>query len=409
MNPSNAQNKFWSTFTKKHWEQKPVLVKKFKSSIVEIDQSEVFNMLVDYSNQCRKIKSADGFKLYVDGQMLYPAEILQFLPQKADKNLAGYNSRMEEYFSDYCLVCDELLQVSQESWNKLQEFTETLFTHVGFPNRFVEMGLYLGNYRQTPFGVHVDGCGVFSFPVVGKKTFRLWKPEFAEKHPALDRAQEYSRFKKNSQTMTARYGDMAYWPSSAWHIAESDGSFNATWSLGVWVDRTHQQNLESALNPLLKKKLEKSGAETLVRQTLQKNNQATLLPSNYLKSVSALKNTSENEWHDTLLKSWLMLYSKNGFKNFPKMKPQPKLSLKSRIQISSGRKILWSFLKSETKIVYAFQGTLIEVPLSDQLLKLIQNLNSEKSCLIADSLKGKDKTRDLKTLEALSRAGAFRS
>ena len=108
---------------------------------------------------------------------------------------------MEKYFSDYCLVCDELLQANQKNWKKLQEFTDTLFTHVGFPNQFVEMGLYLGNYRQTPFGVHVDGCGVFSFPVIGKKTFRLWKSEFGKQHPELDRAHDYSALKKNSQIL----------------------------------------------------------------------------------------------------------------------------------------------------------------------------------------------------------------
>jgi len=396
------QSTFWKSFAKTYWEKKPILAKNFTSPVAEIKQGQIFDMLVEYSDHCRKIKSADGFKFYIDGQIQYDDETLQVLPEKKDKTLQGYNKRMEEIFEDYCLVCDELLQVSQENSDKLQAFASNLFDHVGFPNRFSEIGLYLGNYRQTPFGVHVDGCGVFSFPVVGKKTFRLWTPEFAKKNPSLDRAHEYSKFKKNSETMVANAGDMTYWPSSAWHIAESDGSFNATWSLGVWVDRTHQENLEVALKPLIKTKLSKNGSETMVRHHSQKMDQPTVLPLNYAQSVSALKNISENEWHDTLLKSWLELSSKNGFKNFPQIKSQPKLSLKSEIKIKSAA-ILWSDLKAETKTVYAFQGHLIEDKPSANLIKLIKDLNAGKVCAVSKYIKEKD----LKTVQALAKAGAF--
>lgn len=397
-NPST----FWKSFAKTYWEKKPLLAKKFESPVSEINEDQIFNMLVEYSNHCRKVKSAAGFKLYIDGQIQYDDATLEMLPEKKDKTLQGYNKRMEEVFEDYCLVCDELLQVSHKNSANLRSFSETLFAHVGFPNRFSEIGLYLGNYRQTPFGVHVDGCGVFSFPVVGKKTFRLWSPEFAKKNPSLDRAHEYSKFKKNSETMVASAGDMTYWPSSAWHIAESDGSFNATWSLGVWVDRTHKENVETALKPLIKAKLAKGGTETTIAYPSQTSNQATVLPPNYLQSISALKNITENEWYDTLLKSWLELSSKNGFKNFPQIKSQPKLTLKSKIEIKSSA-ILWSDLKSETKTIYAFQGNLIEYKPSANLVKLIKDLNAGKVCVVSKYIKEKDLT----TLQTLAKAGAF--
>lgn len=393
---------FWKKFATSYWEKKPLLVKNFTSAVSEIRQDEIFSMLVQYSDHCRKIKSADGFKLYIDGQIQFDDETLQMLPQKKDKTLQGYNQRMEEIFEDYCLVCDELLQVSQDSSKKLKAFTENLFSYVGFPNRFSELGLYLGNYRQTPFGVHVDGCGVFSFPVSGQKTFRLWSPEFAKKNPSLDRSQDYNKFKRNSETMIASAGDMTYWPSSAWHIAESDGSFNATWSLGVWVDQTHQQNLENALKPLIKTKLSTAGTETMIHHHLQKVDQAAVLPKTYLKSVAALKAISENEWHDTLLKSWLELSSKSGFKNFPQIKSQPKLSLLSQIEIKA-QTVLWSDLKSENKTVYAFQGHLIQEKPSPSFVKLIQALNRGKICVVGDYIKSKD----VITLQALARLGAF--
>lgn len=397
---TSAQFKFWDTFAKKSWEKKPLLVKNFKSSIVEIDEFEIFKMLVEYSNKCRKLKSSDGFKLYIDGQMLHHTEVFQFLPVKSDKNLAGYHTRMEKYFSDYCLVCDELLQASQENWSKLQAFTNTLFSHVGLPNRFVEMGLYLGNYRQTPFGVHVDGCGVFSFPVVGHKNFRLWQPSFAKKNPSLDRSLSYSRFKKNSTTIKASHGDMTYWPSSAWHIAESDGSFNATWSLGVWVDRTHADNIEQALKPLLKQKYGKSGEETSIKDNrIEDSGEVYSLPENYLQSISKIKSISELELHDALMQSWLKLASKQGFKNATSL--NLKLSLSSQLQLPKSKSIIWAQLKSKPATLYAFQGVTLEISKSKNIEKLVKALNAGEKCKISDFLKGDKKLQELKSIQIL--------
>ena len=397
------QKKFWPQFKKNYWEKEPLLVKNFTSPVKDISEDQIFSMLVKYSDHCRKQKNVDGFKFYIDGQLQYEQETLQILPTQKDKTLQGYNQRMEEIFEDYCLVCDELLQVSEKNSKKLQDFTTTLFKHVGFPNRFVEMGLYLGNYRQTPFGVHVDGCGVFSFPVVGKKTFRLWTPEFARKNPSLDRAHNYSKFKKNSHTMKASTGDMTYWPSTSWHIAESDGSFNATWSLGVWVDLTHQENLESALRPLLKSKLGELGIKTMV-QLSKENSSAEALPQNYLETLKAIKNISENEWYDALLKSWLELASKKGFKNFPQTQTSSKVSLKHKIKVNEfSSSILWSNLQSEVKTIYAFQGNLIESKPSPKVIKLITALNLGKICLISDYIQ----KNDLPIVQTLVKLNAF--
>jgi hypothetical protein len=387
--------KFWTSFANKHWEKKSLLVKNFKNSIIEIDQNEIFKMLVEFSNHCRRLKSAEGFKLYIQGQMLHPAEVLQFLPLKSDKTLSGYNTRMEKDFSDYCLVCDELLQTSQKNWGKLHQFTSQLYSYVGFPNRFAELGLYLGNYRKTPFGVHVDGCGVFSFPVIGEKNFRIWKPSFAEKNPSLNRAKNYNRFKRNSITMKAYPGDMTYWPSSAWHIAESDGSFNATWSIGVWVDRKHVNNVEMALNPILTLKLGVYGDDTVTKEvsqnTLKNGGEVSSLPKNYLHSIAAIRNISKDELHDTFMQAWLKLLSMHGFKKLSPTAFTSKLSVTNEIQLPNSKVIFWTQLKSKRKTLYAFEGITMEITPSAKIHKLVLDLNSGKKCKLSNYLKGSNK------------------
>lgn len=403
------EKKFWTRFSKFYWEKKPLLVKDFASPIREIDEYQIFSMLVMYSNRCRKLKNADGIKFYHSGIRLHEDEVYSLLPEAKDQSLQGYHRRMEEIFSDYCLVCDELLQVSQYNRAQLLNFSNTLFSFVGFPNRFAEIGLYLGNYRQTPFGVHVDGCGVFSFPVVGKKVFRLWPPQFAKKHPDLDRSHDYGRFKKDSKTMKAVPGDMTYWPSSAWHIAESNGSFSATWSLGVWIDVTHQQNLEAALRPLLRTKLGSEGQKySLNRPPIKANGQVVRLPQSYQHAISVIKDLTTNQIKETLMRDWIRISSAQGLKNSPPYEPVKNLDLGNRVQLVGGEKIQWTDLKSINKRIYAFRGKVWEVSTSSKLLSLVKDLNLKKICLISDYLNSRNGRQDLITLREFFAGGAIK-
>lgn len=366
-------------------------------------------MLVLYSDRCRKLNDPTGFKFYIDGFKATEEDVLQVLPKKADKSLLGYHKRMEEMFEDYCLVCDELLKVNLEKQHLLTQFTNELYRHVGFPNRFSEIGLYLGNYRKTPFGVHVDSCGVFSFPVAGKKKFRLWTSAYAEKNPSLDRAFKYDKHKKSSQLLEAGPGDMTYWPSSIWHIAESDGSFSATWSLGVWVDQPHQELFSESLKGLLGKK---SGAAGAATTTAFKNlhaatGEVTELPEAYLKSIELLQSLSRQELQEVFLQSWMKHISLQGFKNIPKA--DLKLSTKSRIQLRSKKSlILWQqSLTSKETVYFSFGGTLVESSKASGLAQLIRALNAGETCLVSAFLKGTGHKKDLQSLQLLADAGAF--
>lgn len=401
--------KFWSDFAKNTWEKKPLVLKNVKSGLLEMGEAAIFDLIVLYSNRCRKLKNPEGFKFYINGQKAYDEDVLQVLPVKKDKSLLGYHARMKAIFSDYCLVCDELLKSNLENQALLTDFTDELYRHVGFPNRFSEMGLYLGNYRKTPFGVHVDRCGVFSFPVTGVKKFRLWTAEFVQKNPALDRAFEYSKYKKDSLLMEVGPGDMTYWPSSAWHIAESDGSFSATWSLGVWVDKPHQECFSQSLKELLAKKSGAQGATptTAFKKLHEVTGEVRELPAAYGQSIQILQSLSASELQETFLKSWMIHISQQGFKNIPQV--DFKLDLKTKIQLRNNRApVLWQQgVCNKTQFFFAFGGVLAESANSGGLLKLIQAVNAGEKCLVADYLKGPLKASDFKALLDLAEAGAF--
>jgi hypothetical protein len=401
--------KFWKHFARDIWEQKPLLLKNVKSDLLEIGDAEIFKLLVLYADRCRNLQNPEGFKFYIKGLKAYDEDVLQVLPLKKDKNLSGYHARMEALFSDYCLVCDELLKANEEKQSLLIDFTSKLYRHVGFPNRFSEMGLYLGNYKKTPFGVHVDACGVFSFPVAGTKKFRLWTADFVRKYPTLDRAFDYAKYKKDSQLMTLGPGDMSYWPSSAWHIAESDGSFSATWSLGVWVDKPHHETFSESLSRLLHEKLGEAGklTATSFEKLHEASGEMKILPPAYAQSIQTLQGLSFTELHESFLKSWMQHISLQGFKNRPQA--NLKLTTNSCIRLRSDRSpILWQKSSTnKTKIFFSFGGISIEGSEPGGLLTLAKDLNKGASCLISDYLKGANRNENLKSLQSFASSGAF--
>ncbi|MFV8251072.1 JmjC domain-containing protein [Bdellovibrio bacteriovorus] len=400
--------KFWQNFAKNHWEKKPLVARNVKSGLLEMTDAEIFELLVAYSDRCREMNDPEGLKFFIEGVKADPEEVLQLLPKKSDKSLLGYHKRMNAQFADYCLVCDELLQVNLKKQHLLQDFTDDLFRHVGFPNRFSEIGLYLGNYRKTPFGVHVDSCGVFSFPVAGVKRFRLWPAAYGDEHPELDRTFNYEKHKKHSQLVEVGPGDMTYWPSSEWHIAESDGSFSATWSLGVWVDQPHGDMFGAALKDLVDAKLGSAGLKvTTPFKTLHdKSGEVGELPKIYQDSLKALKSLSAAELEEALLKSWMKHISLQGFKTVPVS--AVKVTAKSRLRLRSVRSpVLWQQSAVNKKAFSLSYGGVLVQSSSAGLLKMVKDLNAGKECVPAQYLKIQGAKRDLGLLQELADAGAF--
>lgn len=209
--------------------------------------------------------------------------------------------------------------------------------------------------------------------------------------------------------MTASPGDMTYWPSSEWHIAESDGSFSATWSLGVWVDQPHKEMFSDALKGLIDSK---SGLSANAPTTQFKNLHNTAgevaeLPLAYQQSMEMLKNLTHDELQETFLKAWMKHISLQGFKNIPTV--DCKLTIKSKLKLRSNRSlILWQQgLSSKDKFFFSFGGVLVESSRSSGLLKLVKAINSGTTCSVSDFLKGATLKTDLKSLQILAAAGAF--
>jgi ribosomal protein L16 Arg81 hydroxylase len=393
---------FWKFFAEKYWENKPTAIRNALLPVLDIKADEIFRWLLAYSDICRRTRSADGIKFYIDGNAQYVEEIIELLPVEKDRSLLGYHRRMQEMFSDYCLVCDELLQVSREKWPVIANFTNAIYQHVGYPNRFAEIGLYLGNYKKTPFGVHVDGCGVFSIPVIGTKTFRLWAPNFVEKHPSLKESHRYSSFKKNSTLLSAVPGDIVYWPSPYWHVAESEGEFSATWSLGVWVDKPLAKIISETLEPLLTARLESDADLRSIEFSPDALTGGELieLPPALRRSWAAIQKLNEAQWQEALRRFWSHKLSTQGFKNPPRPGDFDKMNPHRPFKLVSGSLIHWTKLLNGSFEISVY-GKSFQIKKHSRLTDILKRLNDGKTITLGNN------REEMKLFEFLVKAGSL--
>jgi hypothetical protein len=179
--------------------------------------------------------------------------------------------------------------------------------------------------------------------------------------------------------LVARPGDITYWPSTYWHIAESDGSFSATWSIGIWVDQSHAGQLGAMIQPLLAQKLGLNGKASCIPYEIlnRKDGQAEQLPEFLTRSIAAFRDISAGELHDLSLKYWFEQASKCGFKHAPPAERKARLKSGDTVRGKSDHPILWAPLHKGGLCV-ASNGMVMEAPHTLELVELIQVLNSGK-------------------------------
>ncbi len=123
------------------------------------------------------------------------------------------------------------------------------------------------------------------------------------------------------------------------------------------------------------------------------------LPKDFTESLKAIYALSKKELHDALITSWIGHISMQGLKVSAQPGAMKPVSLKSQLQLQSSEQIFWSRLKSNTNVVFGFQGRTIEVTRGSELVPLFKKLNSGQVCSLEDHLRSSRKKKDLISLK----------
>ena len=223
---------FWQHFSEDIWGRKPLALRGFCAP--PLSSEKLLQLVV---RCCDPTSAACGVRvqLFIDGKDQAGHLCGEHVPREKDGSFEGFDRRMKgmldgaDYF--FFIRYPEALDFPLWDWSRC--FLARLYEHVGMDTLGAYQSIFFGDYRKTPFGVHCDHEDIFQIPILGRKVLRCWHGDYAAGHPRFVGALDVEEFIADSFVLEGWPGDILYWPSQIWHVAESPGGLTASLSLGL--------------------------------------------------------------------------------------------------------------------------------------------------------------------------------
>ncbi|KAE9624744.1 JmjC domain-containing protein [Parasedimentitalea maritima] len=227
---------FWREFAEQYWERASGAFPGVFAS-PPIPPSMAFEAAVGLADAARSGNVITDPCIWLDGQKL--PDPVPHLPMKSDKTFEAYGSRLrrETGAREYTALFPELHYYDARLLRAARQILRDVVGACGLPSGWSDTALFVGDYERTPFGIHYGPMSVLTVPVIGRKTFRVWTEEEIAMHQELVGVTRYDAGQSRSKLLNASPGDLVYWPSREWHIAEAeavDGP-TAALSFGFWT------------------------------------------------------------------------------------------------------------------------------------------------------------------------------
>lgn len=234
---------FWEFFLREHWSRRPGVFRGIADGAFG-DAREQLDGVVRSRTRCAA--GEEVLRIYrgaeLAGTSAGIAEPLFARPE--DASVRGYAERLKRELGSDEVACvlARFDRSSERVWLSIAHVLHELFSRLGSAPLEVDPAAFFGCYRKTSFGVHKDDGDVITFVLEGRKRFLLWPYEYlAEKMGAsgcehrsvAGWGSDLESIRADALVLEGGAGDMLYWPSTFWHVAESDGDF--AFSLGTRI------------------------------------------------------------------------------------------------------------------------------------------------------------------------------
>jgi 50S ribosomal protein L16 3-hydroxylase len=373
--PSFSLDKsFWRSFAKTYWGRKPTVIRApFSMPIVSPD--EVFRGLLAVRRRLNEPR--DDFDLHIAGRRVV-LDLERWLPRTSDGSLAAYQARLKRdgQSGQLALLVNEFQsELSWTFYNRLRQFLHGLYEFVGVPGR-AELDLFTGNYRRTPLGVHRDEAEVFVFVVEGRKQFRLWPKEaFRSRSPKYGPG-PYAKYANGSILLGGDPGDILFWPSGYWHVAESDGQLVSALSLGLYygyaVSVALMRNIAGWNREIAGDDRDPIASLPFVNSRVPPE----------LAAIAARAEGRPGRLTQRLMRCWMERITGHGFERVPRPSGDAMRAMNGTVRANPISPILhW---KSNGDLVIAASGKSIAVPYQSEVVRFLDRVCGGSVCVLPE-------------------------
>jgi hypothetical protein len=226
---------FWSRFHQRYWGKRGVVLRQALARPL-VTAAEAFEGLVSAGERCRAGRRDSPISFCIENAIVQ-ADMGLYLPAPTDDSLAVYAERVTRQIHGqrFGLVVQDVQGDDARLWFRLREFVRNLYGVVGWPGEKAKASVFFGNYKNTPFGVHRDGFGVFNFVLHGRKRILTWPPAFFEGKEDVSNRLAYEQYVSDATVFEGEPGDIIYLPPGYWHIGEGVNGLSMSTTLALFM------------------------------------------------------------------------------------------------------------------------------------------------------------------------------
>jgi hypothetical protein len=361
---------FWDTFVAEHWERRPSV---FRGLLREplITPPQAFGGVMSASERWRRDGSA-MIRFCIEDAVLQ-SRVTKYLPREDDRTFGAYARRIEPLLGGrkFGLIVNGFTTYDFELFNRVRRFLDGLYARVGLPGEFCDLDVFIGNYLRTPFGIHTDTGSNFSFVFEGRKRVLVWPFEVLASRREVHRAVDYEDVRSEAIVLEGGPGDVIYWPSSYWHIAESDGELSGVMNVSLYVGDQSQRFVAEATAPPIRR-----SSETMLPWD-------PVFASGRLPEALVLDEPKlpADEARRAVLRAWLKrITSYNFFRSTPPpLSPTP-LAASARVRAD----VEFPLITAEDSgyLLCSAHGHVLELSAAPKLAAMIARLGTGETCAV---------------------------
>ena len=384
----SPSSSFWTNFVKRHWNRKPLVIKNPFAAPVST-REEIFVALRNAWDKFEKDAPHVKWQFYKgDGFMLEGYKISGYVPSISDKSLGDYAKRINTKLKgeSFGLVLHDLQEYHPQFYLRMREFLSGLAAQVQVRWRALP-GLFLGNYEQTPFGIHQDPANVFAFVIEGSRRIYLWPEEYFR--DSLDRVREsdFAKLRRDATILEGEPGDVLYWPGRYWHVGEPLGDLAIGVSVALvpvqlssFIVGAINNHIGEFLHPTLTTDGGFPHAATDVEESPE------MIAAAIKRAAKVLKRArDDSDFFQSIQVSWLDYMTSGG--NDPAPPPLPPETLDDNCLIGGIPEIPIVWITSDNQIVCSANGNSILLPAAPAIIGLLTELNGGATLRVRDLIK----------------------
>jgi hypothetical protein len=378
----SATRAFWPEFVTQHWGRRPAVLNDAPGLPLAAPEI-IFQALIAASERFRAGDPEILVRLVTEERFsLEPKASRPYLPAPEDRCAKDYVERITRKLRGvrFALVINDFPLFDAETWRRLRQFVGGLAREI--PAHQSSFALFLGNYTQTPIGIHRD-VSVFHFLIEGRKRIHTWPdghfaPEAVQPiTPDLEElkdqpaGRDYDRLLAEATSFEGVPGDVFFWPASTWHIGEWVDRFSMSLSLGLKPVHPEREARNRLLGHLAEPAESTATAVSL----------AALVRSNGLighaasRAVREARSVTRNpELETSLRESWLNRLTACGHRPVPPPLPRKRLKDEDLVRVDADFPIAW-VTTADHELICSCGGRSLRIPADPRVERLLERLN----------------------------------